>query len=477
MIDKLPISLISTLATPSLPQTGEPHLVYVLFELQGTQKNQSIPADIALLIDSSESMHIRLMSDIHFAQLVRAGQAQEVMTDGVPAFQLSAVPNETLKKFPRKLDYVIQALQVVSEYIRPVDRFSLTAFASRAHILIPSSPGFDRLRLNQAAGELEYLNLGDGTNIATGLATAFTEVRRIQNQHFAKRIILLTDGYTRNVQDCYDWAQQARTVGLPLTTMGVGNEFNEDLLIPLADLTGGNAYYIENPDQIPKAFRQELGVAFRISLRNLVLHFYLTDGVTLRNAYRVSPELGRFDRVIGDERHYQLVLGDYDPGMPVALLVEFIIPGWDDGLHLLASAQLRWENQEQIGSPKNHTNEIMVKIETKTSVEQDHRVMNIVERVGAYQFGKRALDDAQHGKDQISAILRLRQAATRLSELGENLLADTLLRQADLLERTGALDPGETKKLRYKTRQLIRQLSTNNETNNEMKSANNTQST
>ena len=53
---------------------------------------------------------------------------------------------------------------------------------------------------------------------------------------------------------------------------------------------------------------------------------------------------------------------------------------------------------------------------------------------------------------------RLRQAATRLLDMGENALADAMLRQADTLERSGSMDPDAAKKLRYETRRLTQHI-------------------
>ena len=464
MQDKPAVSLISTIATPSLPFTGEPRLVYVLFELRGNQTNQQLPVDIALVIDCSESMRIRLVNDEQFADLVRTGQVREVMTDGVPAFQISSVSNPIIEKYPRRLDYVIQALRIASKFLRPIDRFSLVAFADRSHTLIPSSLGSERSRLIQASRELEYLKLGDGTNIASGIASAFAQLSSIHDQPFTKRIILLTDGHTRHVRDCYDWAQRARQEGLPLTTMGVGSEFNEELLIPLADVTGGNAYYIENPDQIPNAFRQELGVAFRINLHNVRVNLNLANGVTIRNAYQVSPELGPFDRINFSNGNFQFLLGDYDPDLPPALLLEFLTPAWNSGSHRLISSQLVWENPDHSDPSSGQIHELLIHVQDEPPEYKDLRVINIVERVAAYKLGMHALDNAKADDNQINAILRLNQAAARLAELGESHLADSLIRQAKSLEQVGSLNPDETKKIRYETRHLVRQLSNKGET-------------
>lgn len=455
MTDKESLRIVFSLGTPIVPVTKQPRLIYGLLEISGGEGKSGLPVNMGLIIDVSESMRIRLVSDEQFAMLAREGKAKEVLTDGVPAYQITDVSNDIVGQFPRRIDYVSEALIIASEYLRPPDRFSVTAFADQAVLLAKSSPGREKNRLHQIARELEYLNLGEGTNMPAGLAAAFDEIHHYSNNEYTSRLILLTDGHTRNVNDCYQWANRAKEANFPLTTMGIGNEFNEDLLIPLADITGGNAYYIENPDQIPQAFREELGVAFRISYRNVFVKLKLPETVELRRVHRVMPGFGNYDHGRRVNGAYNLTIGDYDPGVPVGFLLEFLIPGWDMGSYRIANAALSWEDPFATGKSLRSDQDIILQLAENVPGTLDERVLNIVERVGAYKFGTHALENAAQGAEKESATQKLRAAADRLNRLGENSLAGALNSQADALERHGAVDPNTTKRLRYETRNIV----------------------
>jgi Ca-activated chloride channel family protein len=308
-------------------------------------------------------------------------------------------------------------------------------------------------------------------------------------------MILLTDGHTLNVNECYEWARKARENGYKLSTMGIGAEFNEDLLIPLADQTNGNAYYIESPDKIPEAFQKELGAALRITYRNVEVKLQLASDVELRRVYRALPEISTFDQGpnLGgrdQDSSYSLLVGDYDPAAPVALLLELVIPPLPVGNYRLAQALLAWERPitegtrftegtrsaentsandnkgSSEGTPPdrigrtNLRQEVVACISSAETARLNERVMNIVERIGAFKMGSLALEAAQsaaistNSNEKGAATIRLRQAATRLLDLGEAALADTMLRQADALESSGGIDPEATKKLRYETRRI-----------------------
>lgn len=463
-----PLDLHHTLSSTIIPASTQPRLMYLLLEVVGGTGAESLPGNLGLIIDVSESMRIRLVSDDQFRELVRSGHAVEVMTDGVPAYQITSAPQEVISKFPRRIDYVADALMTASEYLRPADNFSLVAFAGRSYAMIPNVSGKDVERLRQASRELDYLHLGDGTQMAEGIATAYEQVLKAinrsrptgsQSSSFASRLILLTDGHTLNVNECYEWAKKSRESGIKLSTMGIGSEFNEELLIPLADQTGGNAYYIESPEKIPEAFSRELGSALRVSYRNVEIKLQIPSGIELRRTHRVFPELGVFDLGPNMGGSYSLQLGDYDPAAPLGLLLELIISPRPPGSYRLMQALLAWDDPSGGAIRPHNRQDIVLQVASQATSPLNERVMNIVERVGAFKQGMQALEAAKSAQtgsqqDRTSATVRLREAATRLLDMGESSLADIMLKQADSLEQSGNMDPNATKKLRYETRRM-----------------------
>lgn len=453
------LTLTCTLATPEVAPTAQPRLVYALIEVGGGQGAQALPLNLGLVLDCSNSMRIRMVTDAQFEALARAGQSVEVVTDGVPAWQISDIPPEQAASFPRRIDYVRDALRVARDQIRATDRFAVVAFAAQAMTLIPPTSGADRQALVLAADQLERLQLGDETRMADGLALGFQAVQAAIGPGISSRLVVLTDGFTRHASQCYEWARQARQAGVLLSTLGIGVEFNEELLIPLAEATGGNAYFIERPEQIVTAFRQELGAALAVTCRNVEVKLGLTPGVELRRVSRVLPLIGAFDPGPDLGGSYALPLGDYDPAAPPALLVELVVPPCEPGIFRAAQALLAWDDPARGGLRANVRQDVVLRVAASgaAAAPPNARVVSIVDKVGAFTLGTRALADAAQG-DVGAATLRLRQAATRLLDMGEPELAGEMARQAQALETSGRLDPNATKRLRYETRKITQRL-------------------
>ncbi len=445
------LDLTCTVNTPSVPITDHQRLLYLLVEVSGQNNSAVLPVNLALIVDVSESMHIRVATDEQFKELARTGLLQEVLVDGVPAWQSTEIPDEVLNRLPRKIDRVRDALLAAVEQLHPADRFSLVAFAGRATRLIPSTGGGEKRRLLDIVNRLDELQLGDDTCIGQGMALGLEELRRDTLDGLANRMLVLTDGFTLDEDECRQRAVEARRARIPISTLGLGGEFNEELMIPIADQTGGEAYLLENPDDIPAIFAKELQRAQAVRYRDLELKLRPSQGVQVRAAYRVRPSIAPLESV-NEGGSYSFPLGDLVVGEEPALLLELIVGPRAAGVYRLAQALLAYDDPAS-SLPGIKTRADVVVEYTDDPAQQVAQVMGVVQALSAYKLQRRAQADLEAG-DVASATRKLRAAATRLLDMGKEELAAKTELQAAELEQYGQADPRLTKKLRYETRKL-----------------------
>ena len=453
-----PLRLTSLLNTSYLPITRQPRLVYLLLEVKGSADSGSLPVNLGLVVDTSESMHIRLANEAQFKELAQMGVLQEVLVDGVPAWESGEIPVEALMRLPRKIDLVKDALRAAVEQLRSRDRFSLVAFAGGAVTLIPNTSGSQKRRLLDAVEGLDRLQLGDETYIGRGFALGFEELRKGASPGLANRLLVLTDGFTLDENDCRAWAAHARQIRIPISTMGLGGEFNEELMIPIADQTGGEPYLLEDADDIPPAFAQELQRAQAVRYRNLELKLRPSQGVEVRAAYRVRPSIAPLE-AINAGGSYSFPLGDMVAGDEPALLLEMIVPPRPAGVYRLAQTLLAGDDPASgLGGVKTRSDVVAEYTpDPARSAQQAPQVMHVVEALSAYKLQRRARADLEAG-NVAGATHKLRAAATRLLDMGEKELAAEMEQQALELEQHGQADPRRAKKLRYETRKLTQKL-------------------
>lgn len=444
--------------TSALPITGRPRLVYLLLEVGAEGVAVSLPVNLALVVDVSDSMRIRLVTEPQFEELAHLGLLKEVLVDGVPAWRSSNIPDEVLTRLPRKIDRVKDALQAAVEHLRPADRFSLVAFAGQAVTLIPNSAGSDKRRLLDVVDGLDELQLGDDTYIGRGMELGLEELQRGAAAGLADRLLVLTDGFTFDEDDCRAEAKRAQTAGVPISTLGLGGDFNEELMIPIADQTGGEAYLLENSEDIPSAFAQELQRAQAVRYRDLELKLRPSQGVEVRAAYRVRPAIVSLEAV-NEGGSYSFALGDLVAGEEPALLLELIAPPRLAGVYRLTQALLACDDPAGGQAGLKMRADVVVEYTSDPArvVQQAPQVMSIVEALSAYKLQRGAQQALQKG-DVPGATRKLRAAATRLLDMGEADLAAEMEQQAAELEQHGQADPRRTKKLRYETRKLTQSM-------------------
>lgn len=455
--------LTCTLNAPTLLANGPLRLIYVLVEVGATGSTamaSPAPVNLGLVVDVSGSMYLRLATEDQIDELARMGLLREMVADGVPAWEAEEVPPEVLACFPRQIDRLKDALQVVVEQLRPADFFSLVAFAGRAITLVPLTPGTEKARLLPQIEKLDELRLGDDTYMGRGLALGLAEIRRGAAPSRISRMLLLTDGFTLDEVECRRQAAAAGAAGITISTMGLGGEFNEELLIPLADQRGGNAYLISDPSELPAAFATELSAVQAVACRNLELKLRPVQGAELRRAFRVKPVISELGPLVNLEGSYSLPLGDLERDALPALLLEIMAPSRPAGAYRLAQLVLAYSPVGLGGETSGEKVRQDIIVHYTPGLETappNPRVMNLVETVSTFKLQTRALQDMEAG-DIAGATRKLQAAATRLLDMGEGELAAELQAQAQNLAQQGQLDPHATKTLRYETRRLTQKL-------------------
>src|SRR5581483_7638296 len=427
----MPLSITTSFSQDTLPADSPARLLYLLLEFKAGALGTAAPApvNITMVVDKSDSMCVPILTSEQFDELVQMGSVSETMVDGVPVWHFENVPSNYQLHAPRSIDFVKRALHSALEQITPTDRFALIAFAREAMVVIPNQSGENKRELLQAIDTLDTLPLGNETCMAMGMERGLVQVQAGFSRDFVNRLILLTDGFTRDAPQCRALAHNAAQQGIAISTMGLGVEFNEELLIAIADMSGGNAYFIRDPDEIPAVFRQELSGVQNIALRGLLLKMRFMKGVELRRVHRVKPIISDLGSLPLADRALDLSLGDLAQNSVSALLFEVLVPPRAAGKYQLAHLILEYDIP-QLGIERQKLREnLIINYTTDSALPPINPVvMNLAEKLSAFKLQTRALEDAARG-DLVGATRKLQAAATRLVNMGEAELAEQMLNE------------------------------------------------
>ena len=276
--------------TPYLPASSSVRLVGVLVTVSDIP-SVALPIRLLVVVDKSESMMLPMITQEQLEALRRRGVLRQTVRDGVTVWEYSGAYAPELENAPRGIDFVKDALRQIVERLTDADEFALVAFASNAQTVIPLSSGRYRREVIRQLGNLETLELGTETRLSIGLKEAMAQIQGTTADGIVNRIVVLTDGFAQDESDCHMVAAQAASLGVSISTIGLGAQFNDELMTSLADRTGGNAEWVPDPTQIPQAMAKEFEQARKVGAPQAQLLLQLSQGVEVRRAYKNQPVL------------------------------------------------------------------------------------------------------------------------------------------------------------------------------------------
>jgi Ca-activated chloride channel family protein len=398
-----------------VPVLAQPQLAYVLLEMVTTQAiaNVQMPLNFCFVLDKSGSM-----DDDN-----KIGQLREAVKHAI-------------------------------DLLQPGDLVSIIAFDSSPKTLCTSQTAQDKNRLKR---EVDRLTAGGGTQMAPAMRAGLDQVRRHLGRDRVNRLVILTDGQTENEPDCLREADNAAREGVSIIALGLGADWNDNLLTEVAQRAQGTADYIAQPDQIVQYFQRQVQEGQGAIVQNALLTLRLMQGVQPRKVWRVAPLISDLGVRPMSDRDVQVPLGEMVKDQTQGILVELLLPPRNDGRYRVAQADVSYDIPIS-GIVGEHTRaDVVINYTSNPALAQmvNPRVMNIVEKVTAFKLQTRALQEAQSG-DRAGATQKLRQAATMLLGQGETDLARTLQLEADRLEQSGQMSEEGKKTIKFSGGKTVR---------------------
>ena len=167
----------------------------------------------------------------------------------------------------RRLEYVVEAVKFLAENVAPEDNVTVVAFADKAEGIVGPDQIHDKVAVQRALEDLDLLEICGGKQMALGMGAAIEEVKKNLTAGRLNRVLGLTDGQTYQETACLDLVSQNRD-RMSFSAMGVGVEFNEKLLMRVAQDSNGKYHFIGDPSEIPGIFEDELEGLRAVTVRN-----------------------------------------------------------------------------------------------------------------------------------------------------------------------------------------------------------------
>lgn len=255
-----------------------------------------------------------------------------------------------------KIDYTRQAAQFLVQNLGVNDTLSIVLYNDTVETLLMPEKVQRKDAISQKIAEIKPSGT---TNLSSGWLEGCKLVAQNLDKPSVNRVILMSDGLAnRGVTDkaqLVNMAQQKFSEGVSTTTMGLGTDFNEDLMMEMASAGGGAFYFIESPEVTPQIFKEELQGLLNVVAQNLVISVLPTNGVNIvgqLNAYAM-----KFDGAYTTFR-----LGDVFAEEIKALVLEITLPPYPEGTHKIVTLRFEYDELRENNTTQHQLIELPVYI-------------------------------------------------------------------------------------------------------------------
>lgn len=240
-----------------------------------------------------------------------------------------------------KLEKARQAASAALDRLENDDIFSLVQFDSEAELLLPPERVGDRAHRNAMKDRIARIRAHSGTALYAGVQLGARQVTHFLAKDHVNRVILLSDGLANEgpsqPADLAILGRELAGNGMSVSTIGLGEDFNEDLMTGLAEASHANYYYVRDAERLPGIFAQELGAAGTRVAGDLRLRIEMPDGVRLRGIIgrpdiHVDERTGEIDlpELFGDEQRLFHLRCAFDAPAAASLPVASVTLTYDD---------------------------------------------------------------------------------------------------------------------------------------------------
>ena len=219
----------------------------------------------------------------------------------------------------RKIEEAKRAAIMAIDKLRDDDIVSVITYQSVVDVLVPATKLHDRLTITSA---IRGIRAGGSTALFAGVSKGARELHKFLDRNRVNSLLLLSDGLANvGPSSPGELAQLGRSLareGIAVTTIGLGLQYNEDLMTRLAMASDGNHFFVEQESDLEAAFATEFSDVLSAVAQGVDIHIHCPSGV------RPIRVLGREAHITGREVHASL--SQLHRGQTRYLLLEVEVP-------------------------------------------------------------------------------------------------------------------------------------------------------
>jgi Ca-activated chloride channel family protein len=182
-----------------------------------------------------------------------------------------------------KMEDAREAAKQAIASLSPGDRVAVVSFDNGAELhgstTIRAKGAGDDADVVHLLNAIDALFARGGTDMLSGFDVGEKAALDIADPQRINRLLLLSDGNPDSEANLEDRVRSLAKRGVTTTTLGLGADYNEDLMAKLADAGLGRYFFVEKGAQLAKIFDEELRSLSAVVAREAVVEIAPATGV------------------------------------------------------------------------------------------------------------------------------------------------------------------------------------------------------
>ena len=231
-----------------------------------------------------------------------------------PPVNVSIVLDKSGSMSGQKIEHAKKAAMKAIDYLGNDDIVSVVAYSHTVSVLVPATKVSDRASIKQ---KISKLTSGGNTALFAGVSKGAAEIRKFLDKDRVNRVILLSDGKANSgpssPKALGDLGASLNKEGISVTTWGLGEGYNEDLMVQLAQRGDGNHTFIESPQQLAGIFEAEFGDILSVVAQEVSVEIKCAAGIRpvkmLNRDAEISGQkvFSQFNQIYSNQEKYFLL--------------------------------------------------------------------------------------------------------------------------------------------------------------------------
>ena len=193
------------------------------------------------------------------------------------------------------------AAMMAIDRLSPRDIVSVISYDDKVEVEIPATKANDPRAIKD---KIARLTPRGSTAIWAGMQKGAEEIRKFKSPAMVNKIILLSDGLANvgpsKPDDFRRLGLALAQEGITVSTIGLGTEYNEELMAGLAKSSEGTHKFVAEPADLAQFFAREFDDAQNVVAQDIIIHIDLAPGIAPNRA------LGRQAEIKGSRMTFRL---------------------------------------------------------------------------------------------------------------------------------------------------------------------------